>query len=135
MIVLIHDLDRSRVTNRLNDEEALRRELGAIAMPTGALDTHLCIPVEEFEAWFFACPNVMRLVTGKDDQIHASPHNIPKPKERLRKLSQGANHKPRISTNANPRLAELLDLDACARVCPAFRDLREFVCRYTASSR
>jgi hypothetical protein len=134
LIVMVHDLDRSRVTNKLNDEITLRRDLAAIAMPADALDTHICIPVEEFEAWFFACANVMRLVTSKDAQNHPTPHNIQRPKEHLRMLSRGENRKPRISTNDNPRLAEHLDLDACARVCPAFRDLRDFVCRYTASS-
>jgi hypothetical protein len=135
LIVLVHDLDRSRVRNTLNDEGVLRRDLEAIVMPKDASDTHLCIPVEEFEAWFFACPNVMRFVTGKDAQAHPTPHNIQMPKESLQRLSRAGNRRPRISTNANPKLAELLDLDACARVCPAFRDLREFVCRYTASRR
>ena len=134
LIVLVHDLDRSRVTNQLNDEDGLRRDLSAIAMPAAARDTHICIPVEEFEAWFFACPNVMHFITGKDAQNHPTPHSIERPKERLRALSQGPNRKSRISTNSNPKLAEQLDLDACARVCPAFRDLRDFVCRYTASS-
>jgi hypothetical protein len=132
-IVLVHDLDRSHVTNQLNDEAKLRKELDAILVPTEAYSSHICIPIEEFEAWFFSCSRVMRAISGKDGQTHANPHSIERPKEKLIGLSRGANRKPRFSTNDNAKYAEMLDLDACARLCPSFRDLRHFVMRHTGA--
>jgi hypothetical protein len=58
---------------------------------------------------------------------HPSPHTIARPKERLQQLSRGANGKPRLSTTDNHRYAGLLELDACARRCPAFHALKTFV--------
>lgn len=127
VIIVVHDLDRNRTTNQLNDPDVLRGQLEAIEMPHSAFGVHICIPIEELEAWFFACPIVMKKVSGKDNQTHSNPQAIPRPKERLQQLSRGANRKPRYSTNDNVVLASMLDLDACARSCPSFRDFRDFV--------
>ena len=42
-------------------------------------------------------------------------------------VSREAFRKPRYSPNDNARWATFLDLDACTRRCPAFRELRTFV--------
>lgn len=83
--------------------------------------------VEEIEAWFFASEKVLSEVCRSPTAAYPSPHTIARPKEKLLRMSMGANRKPRHSTNENRRYAELLELDACARGCPAFRDLRIFV--------
>jgi hypothetical protein len=131
VIILVHDLDRSRVTNQLNDVAKLRKDLEAILAPTETYSSHICIPVEEFEAWFFSCAQVMRAIGGKEGLTHPNPHSIERPKERLIALSRGAHRKPRFSTNDNAKYAEMLDLAACARHCPSFRDFRSFVMRHT----
>ncbi|NJK31836.1 MAG: DUF4276 family protein [Deltaproteobacteria bacterium] len=125
-IVIVHDLDRNKVTNQLNDEDELRESLDKIATPEG-VPRLICIPIEEFEAWFFACAKVMRAISGSDKHVSRSPHAIAKPKERLISLSCGTNKKPRFSTNDNAKYARILDLEDCARLCPAFRELRGFV--------
>ena len=58
---------------------------------------------------------------------HPSPHLIPRPKERLISLSRGANQRPRYSTNDNAALAEKLNLELCAKRCPSFKTMRDFV--------
>lgn len=125
-LVLVHDLDRNPQNGQLRDEHELRRLLARIPAPASAAP-HLCIPVEELEAWFFASERVLQEICRKPTEAHPSPHTIARPKERLFELSKGANRKPRHSTNDNPRYAELLELDACARRCPAFHALTEFV--------
>lgn len=125
-LVLVHDLDRNPQNGQLRDEPQLRRTLAEIPIPA-AVPRHICIPVEELEAWFLASERVLQEICRKPTQAYASPHTIPRPKEHLLELSKGANRKPRHSTNDNPRYAELLELDACARRCPAFRELTEFV--------
>lgn len=125
-LILLHDLDRNPQNNQLRDEHELYRLLAAIPAPPGVA-SHICIPIEELEAWFFASERVLSEICRAPKPAHPSPHTIPRPKERLLELSKGANRKPRHSTNDNPRYAELLELDACARRCPAFHALSEFV--------
>jgi hypothetical protein len=125
-LVLVHDLDRDPQNGQLRDEPALRRMLGQIAAPTG-VSPLICIPVEEIEAWFFASERVLSEVCRSPTAAHSSPHTIARPKEKLLRMSMGANRKPRHSTNENRRYADLLELDACARRCPAFHALRTFV--------
>jgi len=125
-LVLVHDLDRNPQNGQLRDERELRRILTQIPAPA-RVAPHLCIPVEELEAWFFASERVLLEICREPTPAHPSPHAIPCPKEALQRLSKGANRKPRHSTNDNPRYAELLELDACARRCPAFHALREFI--------
>lgn len=120
-IILVHDLDR-------NDERTLRFDMNAIAVPPGVRRL-LCIPAEELEAWFFASPEALRVVLGDEAPKHAhpNPHLIASPKERLMRLSLGANHKPRYSATESPKLAAKLELDLCGKRCPAFRELRKFL--------
>jgi Domain of unknown function (DUF4276) len=126
--IVVHDLDRSPNNYGLNDEADLRKRLEAIEVPPG-LARLICIPVEELEAWFWADPVVVQIVGRGKGKDHASPHLIKQPKEQLQRLSKAANGKPRYSTNNNEALAEKLDLAICARRCPSFRALQEFVHR------
>ncbi len=124
--IVVHDLDRDPSNDGLNDEAALRRRLEAIEVPSG-LPRLICIPVEELEAWFWADLAVVQIVGRGKGKDHPSPHLIKQPKEQLQRLSKAANGKPRYSTNNNEALAEKLDLAVCARRCPSFRALQEFV--------
>jgi len=122
--VLVHDLDRT--VAGLNDENQLRGRLVQLCPSLGAR-LHICIPVEELEAWFLACPQVMRFVTGVPGKDVPNPHSIPSPKEYLQKLSRAANKKPRLTVNDNRDLAKMLDLAVCEERCPALRQLGSFV--------
>lgn len=126
--VFVHDLDRNPATGNLNDEAKLRSELAAIAAPPG-LTLHFCIPVEEIEAWFWSDQDLLDVVGHGRGRASTSPHTIRQPKEQLQRLSRHAHHKLVYSTNHNPELARKLNLDLCARHCPAFRELRSFVQR------
>jgi hypothetical protein len=122
--IVVQDLDRTDAG--LNNEAELRQRLMKLHV-AARLPTCICIPVEELEAWFLACPKVMRHVTGEGGQDHQNPHLIARPKETLHKLSRAANKKPRLSTNANGQLAGMLDLDVCEQRCPALRQLGKFI--------
>jgi hypothetical protein len=127
-VIIVHDLDRNPQNQQLNDESARRAELEQIPVPRGLL-RHICIPVEELEAWFWADETTVKLATHGNEhaRAHPSPHLIPKPKERFEQLSRGANGKSRYNTNKNPDLAQMLDLAICEKRCPSFRGLAEFV--------
>jgi len=125
-LILVHDLDRNPSNGQLRDEAELRHLLTQIPAPA-SVPPHICIPIEELEAWFFACERVLSEIRRNPTPAHPSPHTIARPKERLLELSKGSNRKPRHSTNDNPRYAGLLELHACARRCPAFRALSGFV--------
>lgn len=120
-IILVHDLDR-------NQEATLRATMAALTIPSGVRRL-ICIPAEEIEAWFFSSPQALRIVCGNDasKHVHLNPHLIPSPKERLSRLSVGANRKPRYSANDNHKLAAALELDLCEKRCPAFSELRKFL--------
>lgn len=123
--VVIHDLDRNPRNNTLNDESKLRKTLESLSSKLS--NTHICIPIEELEAWFWSDPNVVEDVGRGQGKASVNPHEIQKPKEKLMALSKGANRKPRYSTNDNPRLAQLLNLDLCQQRCPAFKRLVIFL--------
>lgn len=125
-IVVLHDLDRDPQNGELRKEPTLRRDLAALVDQTRA-PTLVCIPIEELEAWFWACDQALSRVARAPQPSHPNPHLIARPKEELQKLSVGQNRKPRYSTNENPKLAELLDMDLCADRCPSFRELRAFL--------
>lgn len=124
-IILLHDLDLSSENNELNDEGRLRARLDAIPVPSG-IERLICIPVEELKAWFWADQDVLDRV-GPGGKASASPHLIKQPKEKLRDLSWRAHRKYSYATTQNPELAEILDLELCARRCPSFAGLRAFV--------
>lgn len=123
--IIVHDLDRN-AQGELNNETELRRHLEGIEVPSSMLRM-VCIPVEEIEAWFFSSPRVLGAIAGSGARPRPSPHLIRSPKEELSRLSVGANKRPRYSANDNVRYAQLLELEACERACPAFADLADFV--------
>lgn len=126
--VIVHDLDRNPQNHQLNDPNALRNELEIIVVPKG-LVRHVCIPVEELEAWFWADEVTVKLATNdnKIARAHPSPHLIAKPKEEFERLSRGTNGKSRYNTNKNPDLAKILDLAICEKRCRSFQDLANFI--------
>lgn len=125
--VIIHDLDRNPQNNSLNDEAELRKILELVSSEVEATKRHICIPIEELEAWFWSDPDVVKHVGRGKGEAKANPHSIMKPKEQLIKLSIGENRKPRYSTNVNVELAEMLNLELCSARCPSFNDLLNFL--------
>lgn len=124
--IIIHDLDRNPNNGALNNETDLRRTLEQAA--SAILDSkHICIPIEELEAWFWSDPNVIKHVGKGQGRAHPNPHLIARPKEELIRLSIGENRKPRYSTNMNEELAEILDLKICSQRCLSFRNLLDFL--------
>ena len=123
--VVVHDLDRNPRNNMLNDELALRKKLESLSAKTSK--THICIPIEELEAWFWSDPEVVKDVGRGTGKASTSPHELQKPKEKLVTLSKGANRKPRYNTNDNPRLAQILNLELCQKRCAAFKELVTFL--------
>ena len=127
VFIIVHDLDRNKLNGSLNDEAQLRETLDKSASTLQGFHKHICIPVEELEAWFWADPNVVNHVGRGKGEAKANPHLICQPKEKLLRLSAGENRKPRYSTNMNVELAEMLDLNLCSDRCPSFKKLREFL--------
>ncbi|XXY51307.1 DUF4276 family protein [Sorangium sp. So ce269] len=132
-VVVVHDLDRNPFNNELNDINELRATIECeLAKVDDAAPRCICIPVEEIEAWFWSDQAVLDNVAKGHGKASVSPHNVYKPKESLRTLSEKAHRKAIYSTNENPRLARILDLDICAKHCESFRILRTFVARYAS---
>lgn len=50
--VIVHDLDRKN--GELNDESILRASLEKSMIELKGINRHICIPIEELEAWFWA---------------------------------------------------------------------------------
>ncbi len=135
-LLFVHDLDRDPANRMLNKEPELRRRIEQIPFPKG-IARHICIPIEELEAWFWSCPRVLeRLAPGQGQSIvKPSPNLVTRPKESLIRLSASQHGgKARYTTQQNPELAALLDLDLCARRCPSFRDLQTFVAESVAAA-
>jgi len=125
--VILHDLDRNPQNGSLNNELELRKKLEESISSFQGIHKHICIPIEELEAWFWSDPEVVKHIGRGKGQAKANPHTIPKPKEALLKLSIGENRQPRYSTNMNAELADMLNLKICADRCPAFKGLIEFL--------
>jgi Domain of unknown function (DUF4276) len=123
--IIVHDLDRNPENNSLNDESDLREKLESSS--SVVTNKHICIPIEEMEAWFWSDPEVIKYIGKGKGSAKSNPHMISQPKEKLIELSKGENRKPRYSTNMNLELAEMLDLEICADRCPSFKDLIEFL--------
>lgn len=124
--IIVHDLDRNPQNNSLNDEVKLRETLETASSEIKDYK-HICIPVEELEAWFWSDPEVIKHVGRGKGKARTSPHLIIKPKEELIQLSIGENRKPRYSTNMNVELAEMLNIDLCSARCASFKDLLNFL--------
>lgn len=125
--IIIHDLDRNAQNNSLNDEMKLRQTLEKLSSYVPESTKHICIPVEELEAWFWSDPDIVKYVGKGKGNANSSPHLISKPKEALIRLSYGENRKPRYSTNMNVELAEMLNLELCSARCSSFKDLLYFL--------
>jgi len=125
--VIIHDLDRNPQNNSLNDEAKLRNRLEAITYEIQAINKHICIPIEELEAWFWSDPVVVKHIGQGKGKAHPHPDILIQPKEQLKNLSIGENRKPRYSTNMNVELADMLNLDFCSARCPSFKYLLNFL--------
>jgi hypothetical protein len=125
--VLVHDLDRDKKTNTLNDIEKLRMRLAAVQVPP-SLRHHICIPVEELEAWFWSDQNVLDRVCGpRKVKAEYHPDRVVSPKERLIMASSGESGRARFTTSMNRELVAMLDLNLCGERCESFRELRRFV--------
>ncbi len=127
VFIIIHDLDRNPTNNALNDEVKLRTNLEQSISKFQNIEKHICIPIEELEAWFWSDPQVIKHVGRGKGEASNNPHLLPKPKEALINLSKGENRKPRYSTNMNVELAKMLDLDLCSKRCPSFKKLQDFL--------
>lgn len=125
VFIIVHDLDRNPQNGSLNDESKLRKDLDKLT--SSFPNKHICIPIEELEAWFWSDPEVIKIIGGGKGQAKANPHTIPSPKEELLKLSIGENRKPRYSTNMNAELAAILNLKVCSDRCPSFQNLHDFL--------
>ena len=125
--IIVHDLDRNPQNNSLNDEVKLRETLERASSEIKNINKHICIPIEELEAWFWSDPDVIRHIGRGKGEARTNPHLITKPKEQLIRLSIGENRKPRYSTNMNAELAGMLNLEICSARCPSFQDLLNFL--------
>jgi hypothetical protein len=125
--VIIHDLDRNPQNNCLNNEGTLRNKLETASSIIQANNKHICIPIEELEAWFWSDPKVVQYIGQGKGKAHLNPNLIMQPKEQLKALSIGGNKKPRYSTNMNVYLADILDLNLCSARCPSFHSLLDFL--------
>jgi hypothetical protein len=125
--IVIHDLDRNPENGMLNDEAQLRRVLEKSASDINRSARHICIPIEELEAWFWSDPKVIEYIGKGKGKSSKNPHLLAKPKEELIKLSRDEKRRPRYSVNMNAELAEMLDLDLCAQRCESFRGLKQFL--------
>lgn len=130
-VILLRDLDRNPANGNLNDEHAVRSRLERHAIPRG-VERLICIPIEELEAWFWADPAILSKVSRKQQRADTTPASRKKPKEELARLSRDAGGKPLYSTNDNEALAKELNLELCAKRCPAFKALSDFVCAIPA---
>lgn len=125
--IIVHDLDRNPDNGSLNDEGKLRQTLEASASKVKGINKHICIPVEELEAWFWSDPDIVKHIGRGKGEAVVNPHLISQPKEKLLTLSLGENRKPRYSTNMNVELAEMLNIELCSDRCPSFKDLLDFL--------
>lgn len=127
IFIVVHDLDRNPQNGSLNYEPALRSKLEALSSEIEGHNKHICIPIEELEAWFWSDPVVLEYLGGEKGKAQVNPDKIKSPKEELMKLSIGENRKPRYSTNMNVELAARLNLSLCSDRCPSFNNLLKFL--------
>ncbi|MDD1428000.1 DUF4276 family protein [Dolichospermum sp. ST_sed9] len=127
IFIIVHDLDRNPQNDSLNNETELRSKLEKLSSGVESFNKHICIPIEELEAWFWSDPEVIKYLGGEKGKAHPNPHEIKSPKEKLIELSVGENRKPRYSTNMNVELAERLNLNICSNRCASFKNLLNFL--------
>ena len=61
-VIIIHDLDRNPQNDSLNNEVELFKTLEKLASNVKSIHNHICIPIEELEAWFWCDPKVINHV-------------------------------------------------------------------------
>lgn len=122
VFIVVQDLDRSP-NGSLKHEGTLRSELEPLFSVVNNFSKHLCIPIEELEAWFWSDPKILKDISGKNIKAHPNPDQIKSPKEALEKLSIGKNGKPSYGSNRNAELAKKLDMVECSKYCPSFSEL------------
>jgi hypothetical protein len=108
LLLVIHDLDRDRITNELNDEKQLKANLETALANNPISKKCIVIPIEELEAW---------LLSDK----YSHPQSIPNPKKELRKLNRN------YLTSDNAKIAGRININDIAGKCPSFRPLQEFL--------
>jgi hypothetical protein len=126
VFIVVQDLDRSP-NGSLKDEDTLRSELEPLFSVVNSFSKHICIPIEELEAWFWSDSKIIKEIGGEKCKANPNPHQIKSPKEALKKLSIGKNGKPSYGTNRNAELAKKLDMVECSKYCPSFRELVKFL--------
>jgi len=83
IFIVVHDLDRNPENGSLNDEPTLRSRLESLSSGVESLNKHICIPIEELEAWFWSDPEVIEYLGGEKGKAQVNPHQIKSPKEEL----------------------------------------------------
>ncbi|MDR2631862.1 MAG: DUF4276 family protein [Spirochaetaceae bacterium] len=107
-LLVVHDLDRNRTTNELNDEKQLRVRLENALIHNPITRKTIIVPIEELEAWLLS-----------DQYPH--PQTISNPKNELRKLN--CNYR----TSDNAKIAGKINIDDITQKCPSFIPLQEFL--------
>lgn len=120
-IVLVHDLDLHPQTGQLNDEAELRQRLSRLV---GEGLRHVCIPVEEIEAWFWSDPELVKRLGRGHGKAHLSPDRIRRPKEELRSspCGGGGSLTRPTRTPSSQRASTWSSAPRAARPSPACRN-------------
>ena len=124
ILIIIHDLDRnilSELNNKIQD----------LITPCPIRKNLICIPVQEFEAWFLSDLNAIQksLKLRKTPKMKGYPENIHSPKETLGRLILKASdgEKDYINTTHNEIIAAHLSIEKAKRICPSFRPFNNFI--------
>jgi hypothetical protein len=92
---------------------------------------HICIPIQEFEAWLLSDPIGIKLAMNiqKVPKIKGDPENINSPKEYLEKVIYAASCGSRfyINTKHNEIITEKISINKILQKCPAFKPFHKFI--------
>ena len=123
-LVLIHDLD-GKDLNRLS--RAIQESLYPLPIRLNLI----CIPVQEFEAWFLSDPQAIQssMHLKHTPAIKAPPETIDSPKEYLGELIHKASvgEKIYISTKHNVKISQALSIALTLNRCPSFIPFYNFI--------
>ncbi len=129
-LVLIHDSDT-------NNPDRLRTEL-KIALSPCPIQNHLiCIPIQEFEAWFLSDPDAIKsgLKLRKAPSIKGLPEQIDSPKEFLGELVHRTSNgeKIYINTKHNEKISQFLSIKKVLNRCPSFSSFYCFIRKHLSN--